>query len=96
MARKSSFFSYGWVLLAAVILYSVFSFTSRMVSPASTLAVSDGWKYQPKGFWSGRAIAPHAGYPGSTQSPPPGPHDAPQGPPHGPPAPGPTDHPILF
>lgn len=93
MARKSSFFGYGYMLLAAAILYVVFSFTSRMAAPSTTYIVTDGWKYQPRGFWSGRPVAPHAGYPGP-QGPPPGPADAPQGPPHGPPAPGPLLEPM--
>lgn len=93
MARKSSFSGYGWMLLAAAILYVGFSFTSRMGTAASTYVASDGYTYQPKGFWAGRVVAPHAGYPGP-QGPPPGPANPPQGPPHGPPAPGPLLEPM--
>ena len=80
-----------WIALAAGILYGVFSMTSRMVSTPAYVPMSD-WKWWPRGFWAGRPIAPHAGYPG-VLPPLPGPHDAPQFPAHGPITPGPLSQP---
>lgn len=91
---KTTIPNFFWILLAAGLLYSVFSLTARLSTPAPHYSVGDGWKWWPRGFWVGRPVAPHAGYPGVVP-PHPGPHAPPQGPPHGPPKPGGIEHPIL-
>ena len=95
MSKNGILPNYVWTILAAGLLYVVFSFTSRMAYPSVTYVSTSNWGYWPRGFWSGRPIAPHAGFPGP-MPPHPGPHHPPQFPAHGPRAPGPLAQPGSF